>query len=446
MTTSQSRLLILAIVIAVLARMGAALLLGDTATELPGTADQVSYHNLALRVLGGHGFSFDKNWWPATRADEPTAHWSFLYTFYLTAVYAVFGPHPLVARLLQAVIVGIVQVWVVALLGKRIFNTDVGLIAAGLTAVYPYFVYYSATLMTEPFYISAILISLLLAVQLADRMASGELDDVAQPRSLLGLSLKLAVAMTMAVLLRQLLLLFVPVLCFWLWLANRRRITLPLVLPVGVMAVVMLAAILPFTVYNYNRFERFVLLNTNAGFAFFWATHPVYGSKFVPILPPEVGSYGALLPDEYRRMSEAEMDSQLLKDGLGVSPEDPKRFLLLSRSRIPVFFMFWPSADSGLISNVSRVGGFGLLLPFIIYGLVRAFIPGPATPRFSLGSPLALLWLFMLFYTAIHLLSWTLIRYRLPVDAIFMLFAALPICELWGRIFAVRFPVARRAV
>ena len=36
-----------------------------------------------------------------------TAHWSFLYTLYLTAVYALFGPNPLVARLIQAVAIGV---------------------------------------------------------------------------------------------------------------------------------------------------------------------------------------------------------------------------------------------------------------------------------------------------------------------------------------------------
>jgi hypothetical protein len=298
--------------------------------------------------------------------------------------------------------------------------------------------------MTEPFYISAVLLSLLLAIRLGDMLAGD--DPKVSTIKLLDLAkigVGLAAALTAAVLLRQLFMLFIPVLCFWLWLANRRHIDLKVVLPIAVIGALVVAAILPFTIYNYNRFGRFVLLNTNAGYAFFWANHPIYGTHFVPIMPTE-GSYQGLIPTQYKGMSEAELDSRLLQDGLGFIRDDPRRYLLLSLSRIPVFFMFWPSADSDLISNISRVGGFGLLLPFILYGLVRAFIPGPATPRFWPGSPLALLWLFMLFYTAIHVLSWALVRYRLPVDAILMLFAGLALWELWLRLASARLPAAWR--
>src|SRR5689334_10485621 len=94
------------VAVAVVVRVVAALGLGDHIAELPGIQDQVSYDALARQVLGGHGFTFQIDWWPVTRAGEPTAHWSFLYTLYLSAVYSVFGGHPLAARLVQAVVAG----------------------------------------------------------------------------------------------------------------------------------------------------------------------------------------------------------------------------------------------------------------------------------------------------------------------------------------------------
>ena len=45
--------------------------------------------------------------------------------------------------------------WLVYRLGKRTFDHRVGLVGAAAIAVYIYLVYYSATLMTEPFYIVA---------------------------------------------------------------------------------------------------------------------------------------------------------------------------------------------------------------------------------------------------------------------------------------------------
>ena len=89
---------------------------------LPSIADQLSYHSLALRWLGGHGFTFADNWWPATRAGEPTAHWSYLYTLYLAVVYAVFGPNPLAARLIQAILGGLLMPWLVYRITNQVFK------------------------------------------------------------------------------------------------------------------------------------------------------------------------------------------------------------------------------------------------------------------------------------------------------------------------------------
>ena len=90
------------LILSVLLRLAAALYLGNQVAVLPGTYDQVSYDALAQRVAAGQGFSFDQLWWPVTRAGEPTAHLSFLYTGFLAGLYALLGHQPLVARLLQA--------------------------------------------------------------------------------------------------------------------------------------------------------------------------------------------------------------------------------------------------------------------------------------------------------------------------------------------------------
>ena len=43
----------------------------------------------------------------------------------------------------------------------------------------------------------------------------------------------------------------------------------------------------------------------------------------------------------------------------------------------------------------------------------------------AIASSKFLLVLFTLIYTVIHVLTWTLIRYRLPVDAVLLVFAGL---------------------
>ena len=425
---SPKKLLTGIIVVAVLLRAGAAFYLGNTITELPGIFDQVSYHNLALRLLGGYGFSFGEQWWPATAANAPTAHWSYLYTLWVTAVYAIFGPHPLIARLIQAVAAGILMPWLTYRLAKstiswRLAAPDdewVALVAAAISAVYVYFVYYAGALITESFYI----ITILWAFDVAIRISQSERSHWRQ-------WVWLGVALGTAVLLRQLFLLFIPFLLLWLWWGKRPslvRLALPLVITFLMM--------LPFTIRNYRAFDKLVPLNTNSGYAFFWGNHPIYGTKFIPILPSEMGSYYSLIPQELLDMNlnEAELESALLQRGLQFVFDDPGRYILLSLSRIPSYFIFWPSAQSGLISNISRVGSFGLFLPFMLFGLYCSLRQPFPSWRARLASPFALFYLFILVYTGIHVLTWTLIRYRMPVDAVLILFAGWAVVALVGKI------------
>ncbi len=127
------------------------------------------------------------------------------------------------------------------------------------------------------------------------------------------------------------------------------------------------------------------------------------------------------------------MPERLLRRALENIMADPGRYLLLSLSRIPPYFEFWPTADSGLVSNLARVGSFGLFLPFMLYGLwhtLRYRFPSWAA---WLSSPFTLVYLFAIVYTAIHVLTWTLVRYRLPIDALLVQFAALSLLLIVNR-------------
>jgi 4-amino-4-deoxy-L-arabinose transferase-like glycosyltransferase len=411
---------------------------GNSVEDFPGVADQTSYHNLAVRVLEGEGFSFATPWWPATRRGAPTAHWSYLYTGFVALVYSLFGENPIAPRMIQVILSGALQPLLAFLLTSRLFGTASGLVAAGLTAFYTYFIYYGATLMTEPFYMTGILLSLYLAILLVDLLRD---DPHSRPGTSItvpsrpvwkvyGLATALSASLVATILLRQVFMLFLPLLFLWIWWSLKRRHLRVLIFS----GVVIMAAILPFTLYNYARFDRFVLLNTNAGFAFFWGNHPVHGTKFIPILPGD--QYLALIPEQYNQLDEAALDQALLREGIQFIRDDPARYLLLSLSRIPAFFTFWPTADSGLISNLSRLTSIGLLLPFMIYGLLLSFSKKykPSPNLFS--SPAMLLYLFIGFYTLIHILSWALIRYRLPVDAVLIIFAGLALMEIFQSVRA----------
>jgi len=432
----QLIILLVLLGISVVIRSAAALYFGDSVDSISGAGDQISYHTLGLRVLQGHGFSFPTAWWPATKPDAPTAHWSFLYTIYITIVYALFGEHALAVRLIQAILTGILQPTLAYLLASRLFGDRAGLVAAALTAFYAYFIFYSATLMTESFFITTILLSLYLSIQIVSELNKKPNRNLVFPQSENNESVRkiyvllaaLGFSLAATVLLRQLFMLFLPILFLWMWWSSNGKHTLQLLLPF----VIIVITILPFTIVNYFRFDRFVLLNTNAGYAFFWGNHPIYGTKFIPILPSE--QYQSLIPDELRNLDEAALEKALMRKGLEFILQDPVRYLRLSISRIPVFFTVWPTDGSEMISNISRAVSAGILWPFMLYGLIISLWNRNKNNFSFTAAPTILLYLFVTFYAVIHILSWALIRYRLPIDAVLLVFAGLAFSDLYQRI------------
>lgn len=395
------------IVVAILIRVIVAIGLGDRAEPVSGAFDQYSYDALAQRVLAGKGFSFPTEWYPFTSADEPTAHWSYLYTIYLTGVYAVFGHHPLAARLIQVLLSGL-NIWLIYRIGARLFGEWVGLAAAALTTVYAYLIFFNATLMTQTFYILTVLATIDITLGLVEK-------PTRRGWILLG------IAIGIGALIRQTLLIFTPLLMLWIVWMQRRQIKWRDVL---IALVVIGLFILPWTIYNYFTFRDFLLLNSNGGYWFYSSNHPNQGISFDQ-------NYVAPLPVGIKEISEPAADRLLFQQGIGFILADPVRFLQLSLSRIPVYFWVGASEQSGFWNNLARIGSFTLYLPFMLYGLYRS------KQKWVACVPL---YLYVVFDTSLSLISWAAPRYRLPSDAILMVFAGLALVSLAERLKLIPSP------
>ena len=275
---STSRWLLAIITVAVLLRVGVAIYLGDTT---PPGKDETSYAVLAERLATGHGYSFPVAWYPFAEAGAPTSHWSFLYTGIAAAVFAAVGAHPLVLRLLQAVICGLLMPWLTYRLTRRIFPQSdrqraLPLLAALLAAVYAYFVLYGAMVQTEAFFICVVLWSLERSLALDARLAEPTRPGLVWAALALGLSLGAAT------LLRQSILPWAPVLFLWLlftgWRSRRLRGALSRSQCWPPSCCVLCIA--PFTLRNLRVYGDFLLLNSNSGYAMYSAQHPMHGTHF----------------------------------------------------------------------------------------------------------------------------------------------------------------------
>lgn len=466
----SNRYLVVILVVSVVLRLAAAIYLGDEIDAPPLLTDQRSYHALGARLVAGQGFSFERNWYPFTPADTPTAHWSFLYSLFVAGIYALFGPHPLAVRLIQAVLGGILLPWGVFRLARVIFALSlrgrslqgrslqgrslqgrslpqapprvlatasppadesvptVPLLAALIAALYGYYILYAATLMTETSYIILVLWSLEAGLKAAHCL--GEEKPIP-----LALGLQLGISLGLAALVRQSILPWVPVMgLYLLWLARRSRQTRrlwpawPTLRALTAAGIVVVACIAPFTLRNYLVYGQFLLLNSNTGYAMYSAQHPMHGTAFREF-------DAAPLPEGWWGRPEPELDRDLLRQGIRFVLDEPGRYLLLSLNRARALFEFWPTPGTSLLHNIGRTGSFGLLLPFLLYGLFLAL------RRQGFMRHNGLLFLFAISYTLLHLATWAMVRYRLAIDAALMPLAALAVADLVQR---VRLAIPRR--
>lgn len=393
----------LILLLSFLLRAGTAIWLGNKmeVLEAGGTHDQVSYDMLAYRLAHGYGFTFPQAWYPWVPPDTPTSYYSGTMVLHLALIYQIFGYNPLIPRLLYALL-GTLIVFLIYRLGKRLFDERAALLAALAAAVYAYLVLYSATLLTETPFILFLLLALDQAYQLWQEP---------KPRSFF----MLGVGLAGAVLFRMAVLPFVVVLIIWLVLELRRqRKRYPawhILIPCGLMVV----AVAPWTLRNYDLYGRFMLLESQFGHVFWNGNHPDRPSDW-----GEVG-WVASIPLDLADLNEADLTYELLARGQQEVLTHPERFLRLTLGRARVFFMFWPSASSSLMSNLGRVLSFGLFLPLMLAGL--------ALSRQSWRKLLPL-YLFLAIHLGVYLSSWVMIRYRVPADAVLLLFAGLTLSRI----------------
>ena len=306
-----------------------------------------------------------------------------------------------------------------------------GLLTAALAAIYPYFVLYAATLMTETFYIAALLWSLERALAVRERLTQGQQVGV-------GLAVTFGLSLGIAVLLRQSILPWAVVLFVWLiWIGRRMGRGKGTLKALAIAIVPIALLILPFTIRNYQVYGRFLLLNSNAGYAMFSAQHPMHSTTFQEFA-------AAPLPEELWGQNEAEIDRDLMRRSIGFVTADPQRYLLLSLSRVRAYLDFRPGAATSRVNAIGRVLSFGLLVPLMVYGVwlalrhARGTAPSSDKTRAGamagfLTTPLALILIFAVFYSILHIMTWAMPRYRLPVDAVLMPFAALALFDLAQR-------------
>ena len=231
-------------------------------------SDAGAYHLLANNLADGRGYIRPYDLLLAKPpAVRPTAEYPPLFPAVLSVVSRA-GGDTVSAQRIAMCFVGTATVVLIGLLGRRVANAGVGLVAAGLAAVYPMLFQSDAVLMPETLYAFLVAAVLLLAYRAVDKPSNARFGA-------LGLAVGAAV-LTRAEAIFLVVLLVVP-LAFLVREVDRRRHIALGAIAVGATLVV----VLPWTYRNYVRFDEVVPVSTNLGSAVDGANcPPMYSGPF----------------------------------------------------------------------------------------------------------------------------------------------------------------------
>ncbi|MBC8278230.1 MAG: glycosyltransferase family 39 protein [FCB group bacterium] len=340
----------------------------------------------------------EKRYYGVVAWDEPSSFFEPLYPLFSAGAYILFGDKFFFHRVLLGIMSSLTCLLIFGI-GRRMFSETVGVIAGLISAVYPYFIFYTVVLMSETFLIFFMALTLYLFIRLRN-------DPGWKFAALFGISLGLTF------LTRSIILGTVPFFIVYLILYNPKK----LLLPVVISTVVFVMTISPWLIRNYNLHNQFVLLSTRGGYNIWLRNNPFYYED-------ELKALGYEIPEEYLEniqysefldypefspdQDEIERNRILTEEGLRFIGANPRLVTYLCWIRLQTLLGFHGTLAQSLIYKLVGVLTFGIFFPAALI----AFFTNLKLWRDTL--PLILIFgYFITVYTLTH----DGIRYRLPAD------------------------------
>ena len=329
------------------------------------------------------------------------------YSYFLAVIYALFGAEYWWVGLVQAAL-GTGSCYLIYALGRKLWSAQIGLLAAGMAAIYQPYIFYDGALLT-----AAPITFLNLAALYCLAHAQGA------ARWLWGAGLLLGLSATA----RPMILLFVAAVAGWFVAQGGRRgwrqwglVVVGCGLVVGAVAC-----------RNYLVGGEWLLTTSSAGMNFYVGNHSeangIYSQvDFLPSAEPDLEREAFIREAEVRtgqELTPAQASRYWLVAGLRFAVENPLAYLVLQGRKL---YMFWNGVEAQNNLSLYLARDFVPLLRWCVlgWGLVAPLaVVGWATSRRS-----SLLDLYLASYLAACLLFFTSSEYRLPVVPVILLYAA----------------------
>ena len=405
------------LVLALVVRLWAVAVVGDRTLAY-------EFATITENLLAGHGYDFytveaDGSVSEAVPPGEstlPSAYMPPAYPLFLWALTSVVGTEAggiIVIEVVQALL-GALGCWLMAMIGRDLFDEGTGLLAALGFALYPVLAFTPSQISAAALYVVLFLLFLWL---LSRAVRTGRLEDATLAGLVGGLN----------VLARAEFVLVLPLALAWIVVArapNAWRMA-------GLAAVCAAAVLAPWTVRNALVVDKATPLTTSGGWNLWVAqmpgavgTHVAYTVP-VPAPVPEVERAVAAVPvtDTY----EAEVDAVYGQAAREQITANPLRSVRLGARKLWLFWghfggddIAYPGASSPLFW-----GPWLLLLPPFVVGLWQSVRSSPRRHAF--------LYAYLAVQSAVAAVFFVIPRYRLAVIPVMLLFAAYAVTWAWSR-------------
>lgn len=369
------------------------LIVAISSTELP-SKDALGYDLRAQSIAAGQGFS---------AGGRPTSFKEPLYSFFLAAIYLIFGNSYVAVRAVQS-IMGAFSCYIVYLLGKRSFGAAVGFVAAMAAAFDPSLVKSAEHTTSEGFFTFLLLISLYLLLRLE---AEPKRSISSGAGAILGLA-----ALTRSVVF------FFPFLIAargLIKVLREKAMVRKAALDIAALVLPFLLIIAPWTVRNWWVHRSFVPISTNVGINLYSSYRPPQGKLF------GFNAFDENTRRAFQLGTEVEQSRYLMAKTFESIRDNPGALPYLIFLKSAYFFspFDWEVIGGGVLNFV-----YFFSIPFFVAGLIAGR---------GRGEGASCLYLALIYFFAMAILTYGSPRFRLPVEPLLLIFAALGLVCLFRR-------------
>jgi 4-amino-4-deoxy-L-arabinose transferase-like glycosyltransferase len=395
MQSLQKQLPLMIVILALVIRFGASMFF--TSLNAEPQKDERIFTKIAWNLATGNGYSLN--------GEIPTARRPPAYPLLIAGVFSIFGKSWVAARVVN-VIMSAITIWVIYLIGCRLFNKTVGTIAALISAFYPAFIQYSLRLYSDTFFVFILSIVILLFIHIY------ESPDT------LKMMLVCGVLIGMAILTRSELLFFIPFVFVWTYLVYRQF--LPTLRASAIILIPLLLIVGPWLIRNYIVLDGF-MVSSNLG-RVMWGVHNPETFSDLNLMggwsppPLDIRNAGDVPRDSwdlaYLYLPEREWDQQHIELAL-----DSIKQNLRLLPRMGIYKLHRLIFTPGALRNLVR---FPLVYCFF-FGLILLLVSG--------DRRYAIFYMLILYSVSITLMFYTSERIRMGVDLAVIVIASYGIVE-----------------